>query len=446
MRSTLVLLVLLTAASAWAQPVPAPATLEGWERSARVSLRDRLHAHGGLFFDRGLFRQLTPGMDHEYELDLATIGWTPREDARWLAAPVGFRMQAGSISRGRFAHRVDVRVGAELGAGTRVWLDAVQEEDVQAARLFSEVGASLRRGGHEVGLAQTFGHYKPDLDLTLFYARHASVGRLILRAEVLDVANDFIFETLGTDASLEQLVRSYERVPLGMSFAYATSVQAPTRFELFGGVQPTATARVEAAGEPAFGFADGVAYGAALVERRVGAGYRVGMTARVQHSRIRRTEASGQGYRSAQHLAEAGVTVAAAWPRLVVDAEGSLGLYSDVQRDSDFSSSTVNGAFAYRERRLMARVRADVPLRSWLSVSAVYLAQGRTSADPLPYQGFLPFTPWSPNGRLSGALLLSHARAQFALGGSLDLGGDPFYGNRPPTRYDGGYVRLSVTP
>jgi hypothetical protein len=36
---------------------------------------------------------------------------------------------------------------------------------------------------------------------------------------------------------------------------------------------------------------------------------------------------------------------------------------------------------------------------------------------------------------------------ELALGGSIDLGGDPFFTDgRGLTRYDGGYVRLSVLP
>lgn len=443
MRNLLFLLG-LAAASVAAQP--APTTLAGWERDVRIGARDRLHAYGGLFFDRGLFRQLTPGMDHEYELDLATIGFTPREDGRWLSAPVAFRLQAGSISRARFAHRVDVRARASLGPGA-LWLDAAQEEDLQASRLFSEVGGSLRYGRHEAGLAQTFGHYKPDLDLTLFYTHHADAGTFTARVEVLDVANDFIFEVLGTDASLEDTVRAYRAVPLLLSVAAASPADAALRAEAYAGFHPTVTADVSVrSSQEAFAFADGMAYAAALVEQRIGRA-RAGAFARATFSRARRTEPDGTGYHTFQRLVEGGLTAAVAWPRLALDGTGTVGTYVDEQDGTHFAHATVPRAFRYREDRLLARLSAETPLVRGVALGAVYLVQSRRGTKPLPYEGYLRFPPSSPNGRLTMALHLRHARADFALGGSFDLGGDPFFDDgRGLTRYDGAFVRLAVVP
>ena len=463
LRFALLLSALAFPLAAHAQPDAAgpTATLSGWSDAVRTAVRDRRHAYGGLFFDRGIFRRLTPGMDHEYDLDLLTYGFTPDEDARWYASNHALRTFMGSIHRSRFATQTRFRHRVAVGARHAILLDGMQQEDLTAQRFFVEAGYGYRLGRHHhIGFSQTVAAYKPDLDLSLFYAfDHAAAGLLRVELGLLDVANDLIFDVLGADPVLEDTVRSYRRAPRLFALTWHTPVCRGFRAEVAAGIQPTARADVHSQRRTdlRFRWADRLAYAGGLFEYRH-ARVTTGLLLRHTFSRAARRSAPGArdatDYTTTQTDWSATAYALAPLPGLPVSGlQAGLWLtaetYADVQRGTAFGAASIPSAMDYRERRLLLHARLHrLPARRGRRAGLDYYGDGRTFArDETLMARYLTFLPWSPNGRLAFHAGYQVSPAVYVLAGAAyDTGGDPFYGDgRGPIRYDGGFGRLFVT-
>ena len=425
------------------------ATLTGWVDRLHIALRDRQHAHGGMFYDRGLLRRLTSSMDHEYALDLRTYGFTLADDADWYDAPQAFRTYMGSIHRSRFATASHFRSCVALGERHTVTLTGLQQEDLEAERFFVEVGYRYQRGHHQLGFRQTIASYKPDLDLGLFYAfEGASVGQIRMEMTLMDVANNFIFNTLGVDAALEDTVRSYRRSPRLLTMQWKSPTWHGLRGEIHAGVQPNAHAEIHTQTMPdqRFTWQDRVHFIGVLLEAQLG-GITVGAMYRETGTGIMRSAPPGAAFTSTQ--ASRTTTLYGLARLWKFDAEVWIDheRYRDHQFGTDFDQAVLPVAMDYREVRTTVHTRlVYVPPDRGLRFAFDYLLDSRTYNDDVRLMNqYLRFPHHTPNGRL--ALQVGYAfsrRAYIVLGAAYDAGGDPFYGDRGLTRYDGGFARVVV--
>lgn len=453
------LLWTLAGASALAQDATPPsrppgATLEGWADRVHIALRDKRHAHGGLFYDRGVLRRLTPAMDHEYALDLELYGYTLRDDAQWYAAPLAFRTHMGSIHRSRFATASHFRNRIALRPRHTVTLTGLLQEDLSAERAFVEVGYQYQTGAHQLGFRQTVGSYKPDLDFGFNYAfASPTLGNVRVEATVLDLANNFIFDTLGADPVLEDTVRSYRRAPRYVTAQWMSPTWRRLRAEFHLGLQPRARADVHAQSQPhhRFTWEDQFHMMGGLVEADLSA-ITAGAIYRETRSRIRRTTPTGSAFTSDFTTAQTSRTVSAyvlarIWT-LDLEAWGHLETYRDRQDGTDFDQASLDEAMNYREHRTALHIRLGrVPPDRGLRLALDYLLDSRGANDDIAVMNrYLSFPHYTPNGRF--ALQVGYAfsrRAYVIVGAAFDAGGDPFYGDRGLTRYDGGFGRVVVT-
>ena len=431
------------------------ATLRGWHTEIRTAVRDRRHAYGGLFFDRGVFRRLTPGMDHEYDIDLLTYGYTPADDAVWYARAHGIRTFMGSIHKSRFATRTRFRHEIQLMDRHTALLDAMQQEDLTAQRFFIEVGYAYQVAAqHHIGFSQTVASYKPDLDLTLFYTYQAPpIGTLRAELALLDVANNLIFERLGVDPVLEDTVRTYRRRPLLLDLTWRSPLIGPLRVEATVGIQPAARARVRSQQDSGVDFRWGerLRYAGALVEYR----HPLATGGVIYHhtfsgmAREAEAAAGSDTKYSAQQSSHAATIYALApiW-RLRVGLWLTTERYSDNQSGTGFEGATIPSALRYRERRVTFQARADYIPRRGVRAGLAYLVDHRRFTDGASLMNeYLRFLPWSPNGRIAANVGYRFGDSGYVIVGvAYDVGGDPFYGDdRGPVRYDGGFGRVVVT-
>lgn len=431
------------------------ATLRGWHTEIRTAVRDRRHAHGGLFFDRGVFRRLTPAMDHEYDIDLLTYGYTPADDAVWYARDHGIRTFMGSIHRSRFATRTRFRHEIALADRHSALLDAMQQEDLTAQRFFIEVGYAYQLAArHRIGFRQTVASYKPDLDLTLTYTYQSPpIGTIQAELALLDVANNLIFERLGVDPVLEDTVRTYRQRPRLLDLTWRSPRIGPLRFEATIGIQPAAHARVRSHQNPGVDFQWGerLRYVGALVEYR----HPLATSGVIYHhtfsrmSREAEAAAGGGTAYSAEQTSHAATIYALApiW-RVRAGLWLTAEWYSDHQSGSGFHDATIPSAMRYRERRVTFQARVDYVPRRGVRAGLAYLVDHRRFTDGASLMNeYLRFLPWSPNGRVAANVGYQFGEVGYAVVGvAYDVGGDPFYSDdRGPVRYDGGFGRVVVT-
>src|SRR5690625_7636260 len=135
-------------------------------------------------------------MDHEYRIDLRTMRFTVENDAAWFASRHAVRSYAGSIDKSHFATRTDFRHRVDVSDRLQVSFFGRQQEDHEAQRFYVEAGVAYALGSaHRVGLSQTAGSYKPDLETELFY-RHESplTGSLHIVLILLDAVYYLILD------------------------------------------------------------------------------------------------------------------------------------------------------------------------------------------------------------------------------------------------------------
>lgn len=430
------------------------ASLVGWRDQVRTGALDRKHAYGGLFFDRGAFRRLTPTMDHEYDLDLLTYGFTAADDRRWYGSAHAVRTYMGSIHKSRFATTTRTRHRVGLSEHGDALFSAMQQEDLAAQRFFVELGYEhALAGDHRIGLRQTLAAYKPDLDLTLFYAYDSPpIGELQVEAVFLDVANNLIFDRLGVDPVLEDTVRSYRHRPFLLDVYWRSPLVHRFRAELSAGIQPAIRARVRSQGAAEIDFAwrERLHYLAMLLEYqhpRASGGLQVRHTYSAIDRRSAAASPNSTDYGSMQSSRSATLYLLAPIWKLRASAWLTAELYDDRQEGSGFDEASIPSEMDYFERRLTLQARLYYVPERGIRAGAEYLVDGRRfyrDADLM--NSYLKFLPWSPNGRLAVHVGYQFSRrAHVLVGAAYDLGGDPFYGDdRGLVRYDGGFGRAVV--
>ncbi len=124
-----------------------------------------------------------------------------------------------------------------------------------------------------------------------------------------------------------------------------------------------------------------------------------------------------------------------------------MGRYRDVQTGTDFDQATIPETISYDERRTWFFSRWErVPRKTHIRYGWDLIREERMIVgDSAPITRYTIFERWSPSRRLAvfggyqfrpGAFLV--------IGTAFDLDGDPFYGDRGPVRYDGGFGRLTL--
>ncbi len=428
------------------------ATLEGWQYDTRRYILDRKHSYGGLFYDRGLFRRLTPQMDHEYELDVFSYDFTLQEDAQWYDEDHGFRSALGSIDVSHFAVFSHVRSRVALESH-QFYLTAFQQEDLRAQRLFVQLGYSYGLGaGHRIGARQTLARYKPDLDFTAFYAyKHPAWGSLQFDVTILDVFNDFIFEGLGVDPVHEDTTRSYGRRPFPPGVRIQTATWRGLRGEVYAGRQTESRALVssQAHHDRHFYWTNRAAYTGILLEyihSLFTAGITYRSTSGASGRRAPPASAFTSDYKSAQSTGSLTTYLLGGWRQLRAEAWLTWARYHDIQEGDDFDQALLPQAFNYSEDRLLARLRVRyIPAHAGPLATLAYIGHFRSFPTGKPLDPYLRFLQNETNHRLSLQLGYQFRPGIYGVvGANYDIDGDPFYSDRPLTRYDGGVARFVI--
>ncbi len=243
-------LVLFTAL-AFIQPPTASSqmrnTLFGWEEWTRLMMLDQSHSHGGLFYDRGLFRYTTPAMTKEHDLDLVTYEFTSLDHHDWYySGEDGFRAYTGSMDLGKFLTSFELRNRRELTDRLSMNIRVLRRYDMRADRALLWLDFDYRlRDGHTVGIRQTLTEQKSDLDFTLFY-RYGTLERGFVEVEATlpDFGNNAIYAlSESRDRDFEES-RKYHRWPLMFSFRASTPEWNGLRGEAMGGMLTRSVAQV----------------------------------------------------------------------------------------------------------------------------------------------------------------------------------------------------------
>ncbi|MYI06777.1 MAG: hypothetical protein F4059_05540 [Gemmatimonadetes bacterium] len=292
------------------------ATLEVWADQVWLSLLDRDGAYHGRLAEEGIFQRLNLEMDHEYELDVRSSLFDPREDARWAAQPNGFRVAGASISNPHILHALDWRQEIHVSGPVDLMARYRRERSLTARRDYPWVAVRWRDmlgtpWTVRVGLGVHF--FKPSADVEVALARSWSDGEdrrwtLEVRLAALDAFNDAIFQSLGVRADDVDAHYDYAEAPLAARTTLRTAASR-WRAELHAGSSRRSEVQVTfpATGQPPFTQIEQVAFLGALLqvaplERVTLALYGTWATADTE----RRTPASGPGFTLHEQTAAVG--------------------------------------------------------------------------------------------------------------------------------------------
>ena len=438
-------------ADALTAPATAPrVTLADWAATRRRWMLDREHAYGDRFYDRGVFRHITPRMDREYAIDLATYRFTPGQDHAWHWREGGMRIRTGSISRNQWGIVTQIKQTVQVAEDHALRVDAVLREDAQAERGHLEISYRWSiSSNHHAGLRHTFAQYKPDFDASLFYQygtpRH---GRVRAEITALDAYNDFLFGTLGVWKGQERYKQIYSQNPFLLQLSAASPSSSALRAELYAGWQPTSELVVQSQ------FRDSVRYRDRETAHYVGAllSYDLGPVSTGLVYQRDQSVLDRQGlrpgvtsnYRTEQRYQRAGLFTTGAWGPFRGSAWVFLEDYHDRQQGSDFQLSTINRPLDWTEARTNVQLRLYyAPSSTGVFAGLEYIALDRRPDDPSGVMAEQWATGWAGRG-------ISHRRGPVILGyrfgkGAVSMGINyDFDGDRKGDRFDNGFFRFSL--
>ncbi|PEN12322.1 hypothetical protein CRI94_14975 [Longibacter salinarum] len=438
-------------------PLPPQATLSYWAQSRRLMILDREHSVGNRFFDRGVFRHVTPFTDREYELDLMAYRFSPFENAQWTRASGGLRMRAGSVERDLWAIKTEIKNTVALGDSARHYftIDGIIQEDPQVQRSWLQMSYAYRLAPHHaVGLRHTFSQYKYDLDVTPYYAYaspkwgQASVGLTFLNAY-----SNFIYERLGINEEVLDIVRVYETKPLLLELSYSSPTTYALRGEFHAGLQPKTRSLYFSQTADSYRFRDAETahYLGALLEYRLDP-VTVGVYVQQDGSSLARETAGDSldtSYRTEQTQRRVGAYVRTSWRKFRLEANAFTGFYDDIQSGDNFEMSTLDEAFAFTTETNGVHSRLVYEPEGLPFFGVEYL----TFLRRLPANA-RALVPWSgkywdigpDNYRLVGLIGYRFGRGSVAMGIGYDTDGD-FNADKPAPlkRFDNGFFRFAMT-
>lgn len=424
-------------------------TLAEWAAGRRRWVLNRSHAYGDQFYDRGVFRHITPFMDREYAIDVATYQFTPGMDNAWWQMPSGIRVRTGSITRNRWGIVTQIKHGAEVAEGHTLRVDATLQDDGQADR---RALVELRYDwafapGHHVGLRHTFVQYKPDFDISAFYQygdfRH---GRIRAEVTALDAYNDFLFDVLGVWKGREEYVRVYRQNPYLAQLTMVSPTQYPLRGELHLGWQPPSELVVQSQINDDERYRDREAthYLGAMVSYDLG-GLTAGLVYQRDESSLDRQGLRAgvtSDYRTEQRYERAGLFTTGVWGPVRGSAWLFLEDYYDRQEGTDFRLSTVDQSMDWQEGRTNYQFRLYyVPEATGVFVGLEYIGLDRRPVDPEGVMADQWATGWAGRG-------VSHYRGPIILGyrfgeGAVSMGINwDFDADQKGDRFDNGFFRF----
>lgn len=438
-------------ADALTAPATAPrVTLAEWAADRRLWMLDRAHAYGDQFYDRGIFRHITPRMDREYAIDRATYRFPPDRDHAWHQARSGIRFYAGSITRNRLGVVTDIKHAADIGEGHTLHVSARLRDDAQSEGALLQFRYDWQLAStHRVGLRHTLGQYKPDFDASVYYQFGTPrQGRVRAEITALDIYNNFLFGTLGVWKGQEEYEQIYEQNPYLLQLSAASSVQRPLRAELYLGWQPTSKRVVQSQVADSVRYRDREAahYLGALIAYDAGRISTGLVYQRDKSSLDRKGLRSGvsSDYRTEQRYHRVGLFTTGTLGPLRGSAWVFLENYYDRQRGSDFQLSTIDRPLNWTEARTNVQVRAYyAPAATGVFAGLEYVALDRRPADPSGVMAEQWATSWAGRG-------LSHYRGPVVLGyrfgkGAVSLGINyDFDGDKKGDRFDNGFFRFSL--
>lgn len=426
-------------------------TLAGWATWHRRGVLDRSHSYGGLFYDRGVFRHITPGMDREDAIDRATYQYTPGQEQVWRRHDSGLRLRAGSLTRTQWGITSEIKHAARLAEGHTLHIDAVLQEDFRAQRSLLELSYNWTLAPrHRVGARHTFGRYKADLDASVFYRFGTpSTGWARVEVTALDVYHDFLYDVLGVWRGREEYTRNYTQRPVLAQFAASTPAQGPLHAELRLGWQRPSVKVVQSQVDEAVRFRDreAVHYLGALASYDLGL-VTGGLAYQRDHSALdRRGLRSGltSDYRTEQRFERAGAFVTGTLGPMRGSAWLFRERYADRQTGTDFSRSTIDQAMDWSETRTNLQLRAYyVPSGTGWFAGVEYISLARRQNDPFGVMKEQWATSWAGRGlsHYRGPVILGYQFAQGAV--SLGINYD-FDGDRKGDRFDNGFFRFVFT-
>ena len=426
-------------------------TLAGWADRHRRGVLDQSHSYGGLFYDRGVFRRITPGMDREDAIDRATYRYTPGQERVWGRYGSGLRLRAGSLTRTQWGITTEIKHAARLAEGHSFRIDAVLQENFQAQRALLELGyAWTIAPRHRVGARHTFGRYKADLDASVFYRFGTSrTGWAKVELTALDVYHDLLYDVLGVWRGREEYTRNYTQHPVLAQFALSSPTQYPLRGELRVGWQRPSVKVVQSQVDESVRYRDrqGVHYLGALASYDLGPAT-VGLVYQRDQSSLDRLglrPGMTSDYRTEQRFERRGAFVAGGWGPLRGSAWLFRGRYSDRQTGTDFSRSTIDQSMDWSETRTNLQLRAYyAPASTGWFAGVEYVSLARRQSDPFGVMKEQWAASWAGRG-------LSHYRGPVILGyrfgaGAVSLGINyDFDGDRKGDRFDNGFFRFVFT-
>lgn len=457
-------------------------TLFGWEEETRLMIQNSYHNHGGIFYDRGLFRFTTPGFTKEHDLDLISYNFTPVEHHSWYYENEGnsFRTFMGSFNLGQFLHGVEIRNNISLTDRLDMPLHLVRRYDMRVDRTLLLLAFNYQLAdGHRVGLRHTLNEYKPDFDATVFY----QYGRMPEGGFRVDVtAGDWATNAaykLGQKRGTEMPeMRSYDVKPYLFSFKSNTPLAENVRLETMAGVQTPLTAVAGSMPEyPAQTFRDrDLGRYAGLLLEYARPQITAGVSLRHTYARFSRSNAPGSDdppqpeaevdYGNRQIQNSLGGFLALSHRRFYIHNWIWRNYNLDTQWDHH-EERTEHGVvvypFDFREFRWQKQIRIGYnPDRPGFTISAEWSSDWRRPAenyvisDELHSRG-LPYRILYPNtlGLNEQRLTLQFGyrftnRSYLILGASLDLDGDRHGGYWDRTerddfsRFDGGFGRFVI--
>lgn len=431
-------------------------SLAGWEHRHRRMVLDRRHAYGDLTYDRGVFRHITPDMDTEYPLDMATYRFDPLETTAWTQMDSGLRLRVGSVVRAAWAFVTEVKHTAALAPNHSLRIDATLQQDGAAQRSLIEFSYDWNISGpHHAGVRHTISQYKPDFDASFYYQYGTGpTGRIRAEMTVLDPYHDLIFQTLGVDKKDENFVRSYEQQPYMGRVVLETPSRFPLRAEVYAGWQPGSELVVQSIADSKYRYRDQESfhYIGALLEYSNGplTGGLVFQRDRSSLDRLGLRSGVTSNYQNAQRFQRGGAFLMGTWGPFLGEAWFFLEHYSDEQTGTDFGLSTISRPMDYSENRKSARVRvAYLPSSTGWYGSLEYLSLALGPGNRSWIMGNEWRNHWpvlNPfNHRLSGSFGYRFDQGAVQAGANFDLDGDITY-KAPPgkgkSRFDNGFIRF----
>lgn len=419
---------------------------------------DRRQSYGDRMFDRGVFRHVTPGMDREYWLDMMVYRYSPFEHARWTQAGGGIRFRTGSIERDVFATKATIRSTVPLDEDQKNFfsIEGVLQEDVQAQRSWLEMSYAYRFSpAHAAGVRHTFSAHKADLDLTPFY-RYSSRkwGQAGVEFTIQNLYNDFIYQQLGIDAEVLDVLRIYDRNPYLLEVHYSSPKRFALGGELIVGWQPESRATFTSQTSPSFQYREQerVHYLGAILSYRYDP-VSVGLFWKRDASRLRRIstgDSLSTNYRSRQTQQRIGAFVKGSWGPFHGEVYAFTGVYNDRQTGSAFATSILKRPIDFDTEQSGLQSRLLYEPDGWPYLGVEYAAFRRDlGANPRVLVNGWTFQYWDfgpSNYRVAGLLGYRFSRGSVMMGIGYDLDGDPLLlENRPPRRFDNGFFRFTLT-